>query len=111
MPESAKRTRRTREEASSTRLFCLSVTRSSGSEVVAKPNHLTKENFVTLAEIFDDHVGYGAIGNGDDGALLGAKLNGAEADVFDSPALVGYAAGIADLQRLVSKDGDPAQEI
>src|SRR5262249_9639767 len=64
-----------------------------------------------LAKVFEDRVGDGAVGNGDDGTLLGAQFGGAKPYVFDRAALVADAAGVADLQSLVGEDGDAAEEV
>src|SRR4029077_7994466 len=72
-----------------------------GCKIVAKPNGLAKEDFVALAEIFNDDVRNRAVRYGEDVALLGAEFGGAKADVFDRATLVADAAGVSDQQCLV----------
>src|SRR5215475_15580767 len=82
-----------------------------GGKVVTKSDQLAKENFVTLAEVFQYCGCDRSVGNGYDRAIFSAKFGGAKADVLDGSALIADAAGVADLQRFVRENGDTAQQI
>src|SRR5258708_26467552 len=81
-----------------------------GRKIVTKADQLAKKNLIALTVIFQNGSGDSAVGDGNDGAVFGTKVRGAQADVLDNAALIADAAGIADDQRFVDQGGNTREQ-
>src|SRR5258708_23616092 len=80
-------------------------------KVVAQANRLLTQEFVAEAQIFHDGRRHYAVWNRKQGALASPQPGGAQADVFHHAGLVVDAAGVADLDNFVEKNGNATEHV
>src|SRR5580692_2040721 len=70
-----------------------------------------KKNLVAAAEVFEVNRRHGAVGDGDQSALIGADASGTQADVFDYSGAIAEAANVAHAKHFVTENGNAAEKI